>query len=153
MIKNYTSSVPVDRTLARIEAALVKGGATGIAKEYKDQDLTALSFSIVMPEPQGRMAIRLPANAEAVYQTMRAAVKRPRAGTLAKLKEQANRTAWKLMQDWVEVQCSLIEMHQAEFLQVFLPYVWNGKQTFFTALKANGFKQLMPHGATQQETP
>lgn len=34
-LKNYTSSVPADTTIARIERLLVDGGATGIAKEYE----------------------------------------------------------------------------------------------------------------------
>jgi len=149
MIKNYTSGVPVDRTLARIEAILVRGGATNIAKDYKDGTLNAVSFSVIVPTSGKRIAVRLPANADGVYDAMRAAVKRPRRGTLDKLRDQANRTAWKLMQDWIEVQMSLIEMHQAEFLQVFLPYVWDGRQTFYAALKDGGFKMLTEGNKTQ----
>jgi hypothetical protein len=142
VIKNYTSGVPVDRTLSRIEAILVRGGATNIAKDYKDGVLVAVCFSVVNPNGGHRMTIRLPANAEGVYEAMKLKIRRPRAGTLDKLRDQAGRTAWKLMQDWIEVQMSLIEMHQAEFLQVFLPYVWDGERTFYTALKAGGFKLL-----------
>jgi hypothetical protein len=36
MIKNYTSTVPVEKTILRIEMALVTGGAVGIMKDYKD---------------------------------------------------------------------------------------------------------------------
>lgn len=146
MIKNYTSGVPVDRTLAKIEAALVRGGATNVSKDYKDGMLSAVCFVVVNPQTGQRMSVRLPANADGVYQAMRASVKRPRAGTLEKLREQASRTAWKLMQDWIEVQMSLIQMQQAEFLQVFLPYVWDGKKTFYTALKDGGFKMLTAGG-------
>lgn len=141
-IKNYTSGVPVDRTLAKIEAALVRGGATNVLKDYKDGILTAVCFAVVNPQTGQRISVRLPANSDGVYQAMRASVKKPRAGTLEKLREQASRTAWKLMQDWIEVQMSLIQMHQAEFLQVFLPYVWDGEKTFYTALKDGGFKML-----------
>ena len=142
MIKNYTSGVPVDRTLARIETALVKGGASAISKDYHDGQLVALCFSTINPAGGQRISVRLPANSEGVYNALRAACKRPRADTLAKLREQAGRTAWKLMQDWVEVQMSLIAMQQAEFLQVFMPYLWDGKQTLFAAFKTSGFKML-----------
>lgn len=142
MIKNYTSGVLVDRTLARIEAALVKSGATNITKNYADGVLHAVCFSVVNPANGQRTAVRLPANVDGVYEALKASVKRPRSGTLAKLREQASRTAWKLMQDWIEVQLSLIQMRQAEFLQVFLPYVWDGKQTFYDVLKDGGFKML-----------
>ena len=142
MLKNYTSGVPIDRTVSKIEAALVRGGATNIMKDYKDNILDAICFAVIMPESGQRIAVRLPANASAVYETMRKRVKRMRRGTEDKLKEQASRTAWKLMQDWIEVQLSLIEMSQVEFLQVFLPYVWNGKTTVYNLLKEQGFKLL-----------
>ena len=142
MIKNYTSGVPVDRTMAKIESVLVHGGAVNIMKDYHAGQIVAVCFFVNEPATGKRLAVRLPANTEAVYQTLRAAVKRPRPGTLERLKEQAARTAWKLMQDWVEVQISLIQMNQAEFLQVFLPYVWDGKRTFYNVLKDTGFKML-----------
>lgn len=142
MIKNYTSGVPVERTLMRIEEALVKGGAMNISKDYKDGALVAVCFAVLNPQSGQRLAVRLPVNADGVYQAMRSAIKRPRSGTLSKLQDQAIRTAWKLIQDWVEVQMSLIAMQQADFLQVFLPYVWDGKKTFYTALKDQGFKML-----------
>lgn len=142
MIKNYTSSVPVDRTVAKIEAALVSGGAEDIHKTFKNGLLEGVSFQIFDPTVGKKLAIRLPANHEAVFDALRGRVKKPRAGTLDKLREQASRTAWKIIQDWVEVQISLIQLGQAEFLQVFLPYVWDGERTFYTALKSGGFKLL-----------
>lgn len=141
MIKNYTSTVPVERTIMRIEGALIRGGAIGISKEYKEGNLKAIHFSIPS-EDKHLMMIRLPGDIQAVYEVLRSAVRRPRSETLKRLQEQAARTAWKLIQDWVEIQMALIKMRQVEFLQVFLPYVWNGKQTFYDALKEGGFKML-----------
>lgn len=94
-----------------------------------------------MPD-NNEVNIRLPANADAVRAVMMKKVIRLRPSTVNRIQEQADRTAWKLMQDWVEVQLSLIKLNQAEFLQVFLPYIWDGNRTFFTALKDNGFKHL-----------
>ncbi len=48
------------------------------------------------------------------------------------------------MQDWVEVQLSMIQMKQADLMQVFLPYVWDGKRTYYDALKVNGFRAMLP---------
>jgi hypothetical protein len=140
-LKNYTSTVPVSRTIARIEEVLAGAGATGISKDYKDGKLVSIMFRVCMPDGK-EFSIRLPANVEAVQQTMAKEVLRPRAGTMDRIADQAERTAWKLVQDWTEVQCSLIRLQKAEFLQVFLPYIWDGKRTFFTALKDSGFKQL-----------
>ena len=141
MLKNYTSGVPTSKTISRIEEVIAGAGATGVLKDYEGGRLTALCFRIELPS--GKMiTIRLPANSEAVYNVLMKQVKRPRKSTEAKIREQANRTAWKLMQDWTEIQISLIQMGQADFLQVFLPYIWNGKQTYYQALKDTQFKAL-----------
>jgi hypothetical protein len=141
MIKNYTSGVPVERTIMRIELALITGGAIGITKDYKDGSLEAISFSVPCHE-KGLMAIRLPANVGMVYACLKSAMKRPRRETIKRLQQQAERTAWKLIQDWVEVQMAMIKMKQADLIQVFLPYIWDGKRTFYAALKGQGFKML-----------
>lgn len=140
-IKNYTSTVAVNLTVARIEQLLAEAGVSSVSKDYEQGTLMALSFCI--PVPTGKpMTVRLPANAAAVFETMKKEVKRPRSGTMEKLKEQSRRTAWKLMQDWIAVQISLIQMQQADVIQVFLPYLWDGERTFYHHLKAGGFKQL-----------
>ncbi len=54
------------------------------------------------------------------------------------------------MQDWVAVQMSLIQMHQAETLQVFLPFVWDGRRTFYQAVKETGFKALLTEKSEPQ---
>ena len=150
MIKNYTSSVPVERTIRRIEQDLAKAGACGILKDYDQGRLTAISFRVNLPT--GKMVtVRFPANAEAVYQSLRKQIRRPRQGTLENLRLQSDRTAWKLMQDWIEVQLSLIEMQQVDFLQVFLPYVWDGQRTYYQALKEQNFLAL-PETSETSET-
>src|SRR4030042_6685814 len=129
-IKNYTSAVPVERTILRIEMALIQGGAIGIMKNYSDHRLEAISFQI--PSLEKRLiSIRLPANVEAVFNVMRCAMRRPRKESLNRLRMQAERTAWKLVQDWIEVQMAMIKMEQAEFRQVFLPYIWDGGRTLY----------------------
>lgn len=140
-LKNYTSNVPTSRTISRIEECLTEAGATGIMKDYRDGFLIALSFRVSLPTGK-TMAIRLPANSDGVFNAMMKTVRRPRANTAGKVREQSGRTAWKLMQDWVEVQLSLIQMEQADFVQVFLPYVWDGKVTFYEQLKAKNFLAL-----------
>ena len=56
-LKNYTSSVPVDITLARIERLLVDSGATGIAKEYKAGKVQSL-VSAQWNTPRNGKALR-----------------------------------------------------------------------------------------------
>lgn len=147
-MKNYTSSVPVDRTISRIEAMLVKFGASGIMKTYDPkQQIASVVFSIIEPTTNRRIGISLPANIDQVHQALKVKLK-PKRGYMdarrqAAIADQAPRTAWKLMQDWLEVQLSLIEMRQVELLQVFLPFVnVGGGKVFYEAMKASEFKSL-----------
>lgn len=137
-LKNYTSSVPADRTILNIEQRIVQFGATHIAKEYGEGgSIIAVQFMI---QREGKQhVIKLPANPDAVFIVMR---KQFPSRNQEQLKQQAYRTAWKLMQDWIEVQLSLIQTNQADMLQVFLPYVWDGEKTYYEYLKCNQFKQL-----------
>lgn len=149
-VKNYTSTVPVDRTVARIEAALVRGGARAIAKDYDDAGaLVGIQFQVVHPTLKHTITIRLPANAKAVFATLSGQMKKPRSSTMERLREQSERTAWRLVQDWVEVQIAMIELRQAEFLEVFLPYVWSGSVTFYGQLKSAGFAMLTAGGGRE----
>lgn len=140
-MKNYTSTVPVERTISKIEQILAAAGATSVHKEYRDGGVSALSFRLPISEDRD-VTIRLPADVSAVERILLAGVKRPRKETIKRISDQASRTAWKIMQDWIEVQISMIEMHQVEALQVFLPYVWDGNKTLYAAFRDGGFKML-----------
>jgi len=140
-IKNYTSSVPVHLTVSRIEQLLCEAGVLGVNKDYDNGSLSALSFRITAPSGKV-ISIRLPADSSAVFETMKKEVSRPREGTMDRIKLQSERTAWKLMEDWIRVQISLIQMQKVDALQVFMPYIWDGTQSFYHAIKAGGFKAL-----------
>jgi len=121
---------------------LVKHGAKNILKLYDQQKLTGIAFIISI---DGRdIPFRLPARVDRVEQRLRKSIKRPRSGTMNKISDQATRTAWRLLSDWVEVQISLIELDQAELIEVFLPYMYDPskEQTFFEKIKKDGFKLL-----------
>lgn len=157
-LKNYTSDVPVLETLHRIEKTLIKCGVSGITKEYgKDETVIAVAFQI--PHANGKVNIRLPVDEKKAIDVLwldyvgddklstdgnsihwNSRKKKTRADFV----EQGRRTAWKIMQDWVEVQMSMIQMKQAETLEVFLPYVWDGQTTAYRKLRDSGFRALLP---------
>ena len=147
-LKNYTSSVPMDVTIARIERLLVDVGATGIGKEYQAGVVTALMFRIAFQPEKPEVTVKLPANVEAclnAFWTDYCKTRGPRSNkTKDEFKEQAARTAWKLQQDWVEVQISLIRLQQQDVMQAFLPYAWDGQQTVYERVRCNGFRALLP---------
>lgn len=160
-LKNYTSDVPVHQTVHRIEQLLIRCGVSGILKEYHPNiagKITALIFAIKL-DHGNEWKIRVPVDEEKALQTlwlnyvngdkMNAAgseilYNNRKSKKRADFKEQAERTAWKIMQDWIEVQLSMIQMQQADFQQVFLPYVWDGKQTVYDRVKAMGYRALLP---------
>lgn len=145
-LKNYTSGVSSDITIARIERFLVDAGAQGIAKDYKNNSVQSLVFSISYDPNKMPMTVRLPANVEkcmdSFYADYRKSATQWSKKTREDFREQAAKTAWKLIQDWVEVQVSLIKLGQQEVMQAFLAYAWNGERTFYEQIKAGGFKQL-----------
>lgn len=139
-LKNYTSTVPVPKTMARIEEILMESGATGIAKEFKDGHVDAVFFRL---EVDGKdIAVRLPANPNAVYESLRKQCVRPRPGTLDRIREQAERPAWKIQQDWLEIELTKLRLKQTEPLQAFMAYLWDGRRTLFEVYRERGFKAL-----------
>lgn len=143
-LKNYTSEVPAITSMGRIEKCLVEAGATDISKKYEDGVCRAIRFR--MPVNSIPLFFELPAKVDACFKVMWADISRPRPDTRKKIEQQAERTAWKIVSDWVEVQMSMIRLEQAEALQVFLPYVWDpaSEQTFYDKLKQTNYKALLP---------
>lgn len=148
-LKNYTSEVAAITSMGKIERYLVDAGATDISKKYEDGICTAIRFRILRKTPDAPhlgapMFFELPAQVGACYKVLFAEVKRPQADTKTRIRQQAERTAWKIIADWVQIQLSMIELEQAELIQLFLPYVFdpNTEKTFYEQLKTSGFKQL-----------
>jgi hypothetical protein len=50
LIKNYTTDIPVDRTIAEIQQILAQNGARGIAIEYnEDGRIKDIFFKVRLP--------------------------------------------------------------------------------------------------------
>lgn len=142
-MRNYTSKQSPDRSIFLIEQKLIDFGASHILKEYDEKkQVSALSFTLMVDRNSlHRVPFRLPANVKAVHKVLdkRAKTVRQQMAVV----DQAPMTAWKLMLDWLDVQLSLIEMGQAEAMQVFLPYCAQpGRPSFYEVLKADGYRAL-----------
>lgn len=158
-LKNYTSNVPVSQTLYRIEQVLIRCGAAEITKEYTPSPGQVAAVHFAIQTATGKIRIRLPADTKAALEALwldyadgdklspdgqRIHWNNRKRRTKADFREQAERTAWKIVQDWVEVQMSMIQMRQADTLQVFLPYVFDGTRTYYQALREQNFRGLLP---------
>lgn len=148
-LKNYTSGVAAEKSISEIEGLLVRAGATAVSKFYEDQRLAGFIFQI--PYNGIPLTFKLPSNPKAVQRVMMAGIKKKQKGTEKRVADQSERTAWALLRDWVHTQLSMIKMEQAEALQVFLPYSYNGDTdtTLFDKVKSGGFKLLTANASAK----
>lgn len=150
MLKNYTSSVPATRSITFIETKLAANGAKEILKLY-DDDGRAEGICFGININGQRMNFKLPARIDRCEQILLSNLSsRVRPETRRKAPQQAERTAWKILSDWVEAQMAMIELAQVEVMEVFLPYLYDGKQTFYEIAKQRKFKAL-PGVSPEQE--
>jgi hypothetical protein len=136
-IKNYTTTINVNKTIEEIQGILSKHGATAIMTEYDNGNVTGLSFKIMTP--RGELGIRLPSNTDRVLQVLK---KQKKNNTKVKNTfEQANKVAWRIIKDWIDAQMAILETEMVEMEEIFLPYMINNDgQTLYQAFKNN---QLM----------
>ena len=136
-IKNYTSNVEVIQSLAEIQGALAKGGATKIMVDYADGKPTGIVFAL--NTTIGPKGFALPANVDGTVEVFRRQkVKADRA--------QAERTAWRTIRDWVLAQMAFIESGAVTMDEVFFPYLTNGKKTLYQAYQDG--QLCLPEGAS-----
>ena len=128
-IKNYTTTVGVYQSLGEIQGALASHGARKIMVDYDGAGRpTGVMFAIQTPE--GRRGFSLPANVAGV----RAVFQRQK---VRADEEQAERTAWRNVRDWVLAQMAIIEAGQVEMEVVFLPYLTDGQgRTLYQAYQS-----------------
>lgn len=154
-IKNYTSGVPAEKSISLIERELMEIGATGISKEILDNSVASISFSVSISGQ--RLEYRLPARISSVYDLLMKNVKRAkgsgsgkRRSTADTIKDQAERTAWKIILDWILAQGALIRLGQSNATEVFLPYmlIGNGKNktTLWTHMNTRGMSNFLLEG-------
>lgn len=143
-IKNYTSTVDAGRSMAKIEELLVEIGATNINKQYADKICTGITFLLYDQQLQQTLPFHLKAQVEECFTILWKDVKRPRPDTKDLLKKQAAKTAWKILSDWTEIQCSMILLGQAKPLQMFLPFMYDTKnnETLFDKVSSGKMKLL-----------
>lgn len=136
---DYTTSVPVSRTVSQIQAKLVEHGARAVMMEYDDRGkIKALAFKVNMPN--GELPIRLPIDTAATLKVLeRQYNNREIPGRYAN-EDHAYRVAWRIIKDWVEAQMSLLETEMVRMEEIFLPYViTRSGQTIYQVMAGKHF--------------
>ena len=149
LLKNYTSQIPAIKSIQWIETKLSKCGAKQILKMY-DPESRVEGIAFIIPVDGVCMSFKLPAQVDACEKILKEQVKRPRHDTYKRIEKQAERTAWKIVADWVDAQMAMIELSQVEFMQVFMPYLYSHAkmQTLYQIAKEKGFQKLLPEAVT-----
>lgn len=118
---NYSTTVDAYKTVAEIEQMLVKHGAKSIMKSYEGEDVTSLSFLI--DTGNGNIPVKLPVRLDDVLQVLTEQKKAYPKANIKATREQANRVAWRILKDWIEVQMALLDMQMVKFEEIFLSYI------------------------------
>lgn len=146
-IKNYTTDVPVNKTVSEIHLMLADHGAKRILFDYgNDSKVTAISFTI--DTPQGEQAVRLPANADRVRQVLREQRNNPKVRNRSQIddsQEQAERVAWRIVKDWLAAQLAILETEMVTVQQVFLPYFLDRQGRTLYEVYSSGALMLEDH--------
>lgn len=133
-IKNYTTVLTVEQSVAHINQALARHRARRMTFDYDDEGrMTALHFTIeVRKQP---LLFRLPVNLAVVEAKILEAYP-DRSRITETLREQAYRTAWANVKDWVIAQMTFIDMNGVKTEEVFFPYLVNQEgKTYFEAFE------------------
>lgn len=128
---NYTTSIPVDKTVREMQEMLRLSGAMEVSLRYSDGRATGLTFTA--PTQYGPQHFILPVDVEAVRLIL--VKNRPR-GASPNSKpysiEQAERVAWRVARSWLEAQLAMIQIGLAKIDQIMLPYMnVGGEQTVY----------------------
>jgi hypothetical protein len=124
---NYTTSIPIQRTISEMQQMLVAAGALEISQRYVDGNAVGLTFTA--PTQYGPQQFILPVDADAVRAVL--LKNKPRAAKANSKPysyEQAERVAWRVARSWLEAQLAMIQIGLAKIDQIMLPYMHVGDQ-------------------------
>lgn len=117
-ILNFTTKIDAWKTVNEIQQILSKHGVTHFSIRNEGSWPVALSFTINYQDQP--LNFLLPCNHEGVLRCLKKDRKVPNS---SKTPEQALRTSWRILKDWVEAQLAVIESEQTTMETVFMPYL------------------------------
>jgi hypothetical protein len=130
-ILNYTTKINPEKTIGEIQKITIDYNEEGVP--------CGVTFCLILDE-QLRPYI-LPCNYSGVFQAMKNDRNIPNGFAY---EEQAIRTSWRIVKDWVEAQMAVVEANLASVPEVFLPYaITNTGKTLFEYVNSpQGIKLL-----------
>ena len=133
-LKNYTSGWTINKSLSEIQKMLASKGAKKMMIDYEDGEPQGITFAI--ETPKGLMPVALPIRHMNVVKVMYGQL-----DVSEDQLEQAKRTAWRNIHDWIDAQLALLETEMVKMEQIFLPYVMMGDKTIFERFESGTLLQ------------
>lgn len=122
------------RTFDVIQKCLATHGAQKVMFDY-NQEGRVIGFAFMMDIHSRQIGFRLPARIENVERIMYG-----EKDLTPAQKEQAYRTAWANIRDWITAQMALIDTEMVKAEEVFLPYmIAKNGQTLYESIEHRGF--------------
>lgn len=137
-LANYTTKVPVVRSVALIQEMLARAGAKSVMLDFEALEPCAVSFCLIQDGMQ--IGYRLPCNWRGVLAAMR---KDSRVTGSLKRDEQAKRVAWRTVHDWLRAQLAMVEVGSAALDQMMMSHaITLTGETLYERMKASRFELL-----------
>jgi hypothetical protein len=142
-----TTEISVSKTFGEIQELLAGMEVDRVTSINERGVPVGIMFSAKHPEG-GYITFKVPAKVDSFYERMiknmeSEKVRGIRNTTKVKIREQASRTAWRLILRWLQVQKEMVDMGQADTMEVFLPYIIDkNEQTLYQRFQQNP-KQLL----------
>ena len=129
-IKNYTTSIAVQKTVGEIIGHLSRRGVVNVSARYSD-DGTPEGVGFTMRTEYGYREFHLPVRVDGILAAMK---KDPEVKPAQRNPDQAARVAWRIATDWLETVVALVEADLASLDEVMMPYMVDasGQRTMFS---------------------
>lgn len=117
-ILNFSTKIDAWKTVNEIQQILAKHGITHFSIKNEGSFPIGLAFTI---DYNGQpLNFLLPSNYKGVLQCLKQDRKVP---SSSKNEEQALRTSWRIIKDWVEAQLAIVQSNISPIQEVFMPYL------------------------------
>lgn len=122
MIKNYTTSIPAEKSIAEIQKMLSRHGAGRVTLTYEEGIPVSLEFTVALrpgggAQPGEALVFELPCRWKGVQGLLAKAEPRYRT------KAHAVAVSWRILRDWTDAQMALLQAGLAELPEIMLPYM------------------------------
>lgn len=121
VIANAQTVVSVEKSISEIEKFLLQANATHVGRQYDGGRMVGITFSVVTP--RGERSFLVPVDVDSVYQRLEDCWIHRQIAQRYVNRDQARRTAWRCIRDWIRAQLALVGTGLATSDRVMMAYL------------------------------